>query len=85
MSKAHFVSGVKIRVYHVGCGQYTIIRHTEPKGERVECPICGKLTGSWVLLKKCKIDPKRSGSYWKTTVGGKMSLSLRDMLRLRTV
>jgi hypothetical protein len=73
------VPGVKIRVIHPDCGQYTQLRKNEPKGDKTRCPSCGKLT-MWSFVENCRINPEYFGSYWRTTAGEKYGPRLRKII-----
>ena len=76
------IPGVKIRILHYGCGQYTQYRHTEPRGNKTKCPKCAKMA-DWAFIEKVKVNEKYIGAWWPTSPEEKIGPRLRKMLEIR--
>ena len=79
------IDGVRVRIYHQPCGQFTQLRKRIPTRPKVKCPECGGLTEGWTIDAKVKIKDGALNSYWRTKPEEKMCRSLRQVLHSNTV
>ncbi len=70
------VKGVRIRIYHHDCGQYTQLRRRPPRNN-VRCPACGRLATTWLFEAEVQVNEKFVGAWWPTTPQEKMGSRLR--------
>ena len=78
------VKGVRIRIYHKDCGQYTQLRRKPPRNN-VRCPKCGKRASIWVFESELEIDKDYIGAWWPTMPLEKMGPGLRALLEQERV